>query len=69
MFGRKQPEPAAAPAIIAIEPVGEVIALDCSWCAAEQGTPTTESPDICAYHAALVMQQAQQRRAGRQARP
>ena len=43
-------------------------ALDCSWCAVEQGRPMTESPDICASHTALVLAQAAARRARREAR-
>jgi hypothetical protein len=67
MFGWKQP---AAPAIIVttIAP-GEQSALDCSWCAAEQGKASTDSPDICTYHSSLMIQQSQERQAARQARP
>ncbi len=43
-------------------------ALDCSWCAAEQGRPVTESPDICAPHTVLLLAQAAARRARREAR-
>jgi hypothetical protein len=42
--------------------------LDCSWCAAEQNQPTTESPTICPHHEAIVLQQVQERRTERQAR-
>ena len=36
---------------------------DCSWCAAETGQQTTDSPTICAYHEALLLQQQEERKA------
>ncbi len=43
-------------------------ALDCSWCAREQGRPVTESPGICTRHTALLLAQAAAHRAQREAR-
>jgi hypothetical protein len=37
--------------------------VDCSWCAAEQGAPTTDSPDICSYHSERIQQQSAERHA------
>ncbi|HEY5003431.1 MAG TPA: hypothetical protein VII61_09785 [Ktedonobacteraceae bacterium] len=31
--------------------------VDCSWCASEQGAPTTDSPGICNYHDEMLQQQ------------
>jgi hypothetical protein len=36
--------------------------VDCSWCAVEQGAPTTDSPDICSYHSERIQQQSAERR-------
>ncbi len=35
---------------------------DCSWCAAELGLETTESPSICERHLALLLAQSEERK-------
>lgn len=39
---------------------------DCSWCAAEQGLKTTDSPSICERHMALLLQQSEDRQRERE---
>jgi hypothetical protein len=39
--------------------------VDCSWCAAESGAPTTDSPSICARHSQQLQQQSAERHAVR----
>ena len=39
---------------------------DCSWCAAEQGLKTTDSPSICERHMALLLQQSADRQRERE---
>lgn len=39
--------------------------VDCSWCASEQGAPTTDSPSICTYHDEMMQQQSAERRAAK----
>jgi hypothetical protein len=41
---------------------------DCSWCAAEQGLETTDSPGICDHHLAQLLQEAEERKREREER-
>jgi hypothetical protein len=69
MLGRRnqsQPDRQSAP--ITPDDASTQQPLDCSWCAAEQGAPATDSPGICAYHQGLMFQQSAERRAQREAR-